>query len=237
MVFKFNDFWDCVLSGIQFIPDTLYAVLVSLIICLILGTVFAVLINAGIFVLSKVISGLFTVLRGVPPTLLFIIIRLFYSTVFAGYIVSHDFGFTIKDIDIIYVGIFSLIVFLLPIITEAIRGALLSVTKDQYEAGYSIGLTALQLYKRVILPQMLPAAIPVLVNNFIILLKSSSLLFLIGVVDIYNGSLKPAHITYGYFEGYVAAGVIYFIIFFIVERIGVMMEKKLTIHKHGKVMG
>lgn len=237
MVFKFQDFWDCILSGIQYIPDTMYAVCISLFICLILGTIMAVLINANIFILSKTISGLFTVLRGVPPTLLFIVIRLLYSTVFAQYIVSHNFGITLRDINIIYVGIISLSVFLLPIITEAIRGALLSIPRNQYEAAYSIGLTGIQTYRRVILPQMLPIATPVLVNNFIILLKSSSLLFLIGVMDIYNGSLKPANITYGFFEGYVAAGVIYFVIFFVVERFGVFLEKKFTVNRHGAVKG
>lgn len=237
MVFKFNDFWDCVVSGIQYVPDTMYAVCVSLVICLILGTVMAVLINADICILSKAVSGLFTILRGVPPTLLFIVIRLLYSTVFAQYIAAHDFGITLRDINIIYVGIVSLSIFLLPIITEAIRGALLSIPRNQYEAAYSVGLTGIQTYRRVIIPQILPIAMPVLINNFIILLKSSSLLFLIGVMDIYNGSLKPANITYGFFEGYVAAGVIYFVIFFAAERFGAFLEKRFAVNKHGTVRG
>jgi L-cystine transport system permease protein len=166
-----------------------------------------------------------------------VIIRLLYSTAFAAFISAHDFGIKLSDIDIIYVGIFSLSVFLLPIITESIRGALLSIPRNQYEAAYSIGLTGRQTFHRVILPQMLPTAMPVLVNNFIILLKSSSLLFLIGVMDIYNGSLRPANLTYGFFEGYVAAGVIYFVIFFIVERLGAFMEKKFAVGKHRAVKG
>jgi L-cystine transport system permease protein len=84
---------------------------------------------------------------------------------------------------------------------------------------------------------MLPIAMPVLVNNFIILLKSSALLFLIGVMDIYNGSLRPANLTYGFFEGYVAAGVIYFVIFFVVERFGAFMERKFAIGKHKAAKG
>lgn len=231
MVFKFDDFLDCLRSGALRIPDTMYAVLISLILGLIFGTIFALVLNAKVPVISRVISILFTLLRGVPVTLLFIIIRLLYSTVFAGFIASHQFGFTIRDINIMCVGIFSLFVFILPIITESVKGALLSVTRDQYEAGYSIGLSRGELFRRIILPQMLPAAVPVLVNNFIILLKSSALLFLIGVVDIYNGALEPSHVTYGYFEGYVAAAVIYYIIFFIVERLGGLLEKKFRFER------
>ncbi|MCI6646279.1 MAG: ABC transporter permease subunit [Oscillospiraceae bacterium] len=231
MVFRFQDFLDCLRAGALRVPDTMYAVLITLLLGLIFGTLFALLLNGEVPAVSKVVSAVFTVLRGIPPTLLFIVIRLLYSTVFAGFIAAHDFGFTIRDIDIMYVGIFSMFVFALPIITESVRGALLSVTRDQYEAGYSIGLSPWPLFRRVILPQMIPAAVPVLVNNFIILLKTSALLFLIGVVDIWNGALEPAHLTYGYFEAYVAAAVIYYVIFFVAEQLGIVLEKIFRVEK------
>ena len=232
MVFRFQDFLDCLKAGAVRVPDTMYAVLITLILGLIFGTIFALLLNAEISVVSKLVSIVFTMLRGVPSTLLFIVIRLLYSTVFAGFIASHDFGFSIRDINIIYVGIFSMFVCVLPSITESIRGALMPSTRPQYHAGYSTGLSRWQLFRRVVVPQMIPAALPVLVNNFIILLKASALLFLIGVVDIWNGALEPAHVTYGYFEGYVAAAVIYYVIFFIAEQLGGLLEKIFWVEKH-----
>jgi L-cystine transport system permease protein len=101
------------------------------------------------------------------------------------------------------------------------------VGRNQFEAGFSIDLTLPQVFRRIIIPQMIPIAAPVLINNFIMLVKASALLYIIGITDISNGSLIPAHITYGYFEGYVATAVIYWGICSLIELAGNQIEKGL----------
>ena len=61
----------------------------------------------------------------------------------------------------IFVAITALSVFGTVIISETVRGAFMSIDSNQYEAGYSIGLTTIQTLKRIIIPQATPVAVPV----------------------------------------------------------------------------
>ncbi len=68
--------------------------------------------------------------------------------------------------------------------TENMRSALESIPKGQTEAGLSVGMTNLQVMYHVILPQAARVAVPVLTNDFIALLKNSSMAFTLGVREI-----------------------------------------------------
>jgi L-cystine transport system permease protein len=228
MVFHPEDFITCLASGVKYIPVTMLAVAIALLLGLFFGALLALLRVSRIPLIPQVVGWLFSVIRGIPAILLFILVRLVYS---AHYVALMSFfypGGAAKKMDPLVPGIIALFIFILPILSEAIRSAILSVGRDQYEAGYSVGMTYGQIFIRVAVPQMAPVAIPILVNNIIILIKVSALLFMIGVVDIYNGSLIPAHVNYGYLEGYFAAGLIYWAIFFLFERLGGFLERRTS---------
>ena len=89
---------------------------------------------------------------------------------------------TIADVDQIWIGIFALSLTAICSVSEAIRGALLSIDKGQDEAGYSVGLTKIQTIYRIILPQMIPIAIPMLTNHVVGLIKASSVVMAIGII-------------------------------------------------------
>jgi L-cystine transport system permease protein len=206
----------------------MYAVLLTLVFGLVVGTLTALVQNLKAPVISQLVTLVFTIIKGTPPILTIILVRLIYTLRFASVAAFFHLKITIRDVNPVYSGILAMFIFILPILSASIQGALSSVGRDQYEAGYSVGLTFRQVFRRIVIPQMIPAAIPVLVNNFIILLKVSALLFMIGITDIYNGSLLPSHVTYGYLEGYIAAGFIYWIIFFGVERAGGKLERYMS---------
>jgi L-cystine transport system permease protein len=109
---------------------------------------------------------------------------------------------------------------------ESIKGAFLSVDKGQYEAGYSIGLTRLQTLKRIIIPQMVPVAIPMLTNNMIGIIKGSSIAMAIGITEVLGGSVIPCSTTYRFLEGYVAAAFIYWGFTVTIEKIAKIIEKR-----------
>jgi L-cystine transport system permease protein len=115
-------------------------------------------------------------------------------------------------------------------ISETIRGALISVDKGQYEAAYSIGLTRMQALRRIILPQAFPVAVPALCNNFIGLIKGSSLAFIISVTDLMNGALITATSNYKYLEAYVASAIVYWVICITIEKVSFIFEKRLSLH-------
>jgi L-cystine transport system permease protein len=84
----------------------------------------------------------------------------------------------------------------------------------------------------VVLPQAFPFAVPVLCNNFIGLIKGSSIVYLITVVDVMNGALTSAQINYRFLEAYIAAAIIYWVMCLTVERVSVILEKHLKKYQY-----
>jgi L-cystine transport system permease protein len=132
----------------------------------------------------------------------------------------------LADVDSIWIGIFALSMSAICSMEESIKGAFLSVDKGQYEAGYSIGLTRLQTLKRIIIPQMVPVAIPMLTNNMIGIIKGSSIAMAIGITEVLGGSVIPCSTTYRFLEGYVAAAFIYWGFTVTIEKIAKIIEKR-----------
>lgn len=111
--------------------------------------------------------------------------------------------------------------------SEYIRASIESVDKGQREAAHSIGMTAFQTMRRIIIPEALVVALPSLGNSFISLVKGTSLVFTCAVVDITAGGKLIAGRNYRFFEMYISLAIIYWIITFIVSRIFTFLEKKM----------
>lgn len=96
--------------------------------------------------------------------------------------------------------------------SETIRAAIESVPKGQLEAGQCVGMTYLQIMRRIILPQALSTAFPPLSNSLIGLVKDTSLAYSVAIVEILATAQRIAARTYDYFWLYCEAGLIYLII-------------------------
>ncbi|MBP2665977.1 MAG: tcyM, partial [Firmicutes bacterium] len=120
-------------------------------------------------------------------------------------------------------------------LSEVMRTALQSVGVGQYEAGYSIGLTTSQVLRRLVIPQALPVAIPLVGSQFISLIKGSAIASLISVVEIINATLYEANGNYKFLEAYVAAGIIYWALCMVVERLVALLERRFGIFSRGGV--
>lgn len=94
--------------------------------------------------------------------------------------------------------------------TENMRSALESVPKGQTEAGLAVGMTNLQVMRHIILPQATRVALPVLANDFIALLKNSSMAFTLGVREIMGQASLVGNSGFKFFEAYLDAFIIYF---------------------------
>lgn len=95
---------------------------------------------------------------------------------------------------------------------ETIRGGIISVPKGQTEAARSLGMSSAQAMRRIILPQALRIIIPPLGNNFVILIKDTSLVSTITVVELTLTAQRLIGSTYKPFEMYVMAAVLYAIL-------------------------
>jgi general L-amino acid transport system permease protein len=113
---------------------------------------------------------------------------------------------------------------------EVIRGGLQAVPKGQHEAGDSLGLTYWQAHRLIILPQAMKISIPGIVNTFIGLYKDTTLVLIIGMMDLLglgNASLADAKWAGLANEVYLFVAIFFFISCFGMSRYSLYLEKKL----------
>lgn len=113
-------------------------------------------------------------------------------------------------------------------ISEIVRGAMQSIDNGQQEAGRSIGLTRLQTIRFVIWPQAFRRMIPPLGNQFIISLKDTSLLVVIGVAELTRQGQEIIATTFRAFEIWLTVGLLYLTMTLVLSRLLRILEKKLT---------
>lgn len=115
-------------------------------------------------------------------------------------------------------------------IAEIVRAGIESLPKGQMEASLSLGLNYRQAMMHVILPQALRRMIPALGNEFITLLKDTSLLSAIAVSEIVKEGRLYISRTYAAFPTYFAVALVYFVLTFLATRLFNRLEYTLRIH-------
>ena len=97
-------------------------------------------------------------------------------------------------------------------VSEIVRGAVQSVDNGQNEAARSLGLSSAQTMMHVIVPQALVRMIPPLGNEFIALIKNSSLVSLLTITDLMHEGQKIISVSYRSLEVYLAIACVYFVL-------------------------
>lgn len=110
---------------------------------------------------------------------------------------------------------------------ETIRGALESVPRGQMEAGYCVGMSYMQIIRRIVLPQALRTAFPSLSNSLIAMVKDTSLAANITVVEMFMATQRIAARTYQHLVLYIEVGMVYLLFCTVLTRLQGMGEKKL----------
>jgi L-cystine transport system permease protein len=214
-------------SAVSYIPTTLLITLAVVVIGLFFGVFVAALRTYRIPVLSHAADGFVIAFKAIPMNLILVVSSIFFVTHFDSIARFLHMTVTIRDVSRIYVGIFALSLPSIAYMSEFIRGSLLSVDKGQYEAGYTVGFTFFQTFRRIIFPQMMLVFVPSLTGIIIALLKATSLVILIGVVDVLNGALIYANLYFSYFEAYLAAALVYWGLSLVIEFLGQALEKRI----------
>ena len=112
-------------------------------------------------------------------------------------------------------------------VAEIVRGGIMSVDAGQIEAGRSLGLGYGTTMVYIVFPQAFKAVLPSLANEFIVLLKETSVAFYIGVADLTQGGLRIRSVTYSNFMPLVAVAIIYWILVVILTRLVSLLERRL----------
>lgn len=218
---------------LRYLPVTIEITIVAMLIGLVIGLVIALAKIYHIPVLEQVGSAYVAFIRGTPlmvliyltyfgiPLLLEGINRKFGTAINTNGIPAIAFAFVALGLND---GAFN---------SETIRSAIQSVDKGEIEAGYSMGMTPFQTFKRIILPEALIVAIPNLGNHFIGLTKATSLAFTVSVVDIMGAAKIQGARGMRYVEVFIDVAIIYWVLCFILAKAVAFIEKKLKANERG----
>lgn len=111
--------------------------------------------------------------------------------------------------------------------SETVRAAISSVPKGQWEAGYTIGMTYMQTFRRIIAPQAFRVAVPPLSNTFIGLFKDTSLASIVTVTEMFRVAQQMANMSYDFLPVYIEAGLIYWCFCWLLFLAQARIEKRL----------
>ena len=111
---------------------------------------------------------------------------------------------------------------------EVIRSGIQAVSHGQIEAAYSLGMNKRQVNFLVILPQAIKIVTPALVNEFVTLIKETSVLAYVGVIEVMRSAQLWNSATFLTFPAYIGAALVYFMVCFPMSRGVVYLEKKLS---------
>jgi arginine/ornithine transport system permease protein len=148
-----------------------------------------------------------TLIRGLPELVLMLLI--FYGGQIAINRLADSQGWGYIDIPPFLAGVLTVGFIFGAYLTETFRGAILAIPKGQSEAALAFGLSRMQVWRRIILPQMVRHAIPGFSNNWLIMIKASALVSIIGLDDMIHRAGLAAATTRAPFTFYMAVALIY----------------------------
>ena len=163
-------------------------------------------------VLNAIGKFYITVVRGIPVVVQLMIC---YFVIFA----SADNG--------VPVAIFAFGVNSGAYVAEIFRAGIMSIDHGQFEAGRSLGFNYFQTMRFIVIPQMFKAVLPTLCNEFIALLKETSVAGYVGVIDLTKAGNTIAGRTFEYFIPLLTVAVIYLVLVVILTNLVGRLERRL----------
>lgn len=208
--------WGARWPILEGVANTLLISALSILLGTLLGVCVGLLLSYGNRIIRFIIRIYSDFLRGTPVFVL--ILACFYILSVVGIQLSA-----------FQAGIFALTLFCSSHVGEIVRGALQAIPRGQTEAAKSIGLTFRTTFFSVLLPQALRQILPTWVNTATEIVKASTLLSIIGVVELLLSVQQVISRTYMSLELYFFAGFVFFLINFAIEKTGRFIERKVAI--------
>jgi len=194
---------------------TVYLSLASLLLSIVLGLLSAVMQSSNLLILRYLAKGYVLFIRGTP---LIMQIYLFF------YIVGTAFGIENRFI----CGVLILSVFEGAYISEIIRGSLLSQDSTQLEAAKAVGFTKKQIMRYIRIPQLTARTLPALTGQFASIIKDSSLLSIIAVIELTQTMREISATNFKLFECYLFLGALYLALTLPVTLISKRLERRFS---------
>jgi polar amino acid transport system permease protein len=212
----FSELWTSKWSILTGVGVTAYISAISILIGTLLGVVVGLILTYGHLTLRIPIRIYTDFLRGTPVFVL--ILACFYILSVIGIQLSP-----------VQAGVFALALFCSSHVGEIVRGALQAIPTGQSEAALAIGMTFPQLFVYILLPQAMRQVLPTWVNTATEIVKASTLLSIIGVVELLLSLQQIISRNFLSLEFYFLGGVLYFLINMVIEKAGRYFERRVAI--------
>ena len=213
-------------AAFKAVPVTLQITAAALILAIPAGFIMALCIIYRIKVLRQLSLLYISFIRGTPIILQILIVYSLMPSLLNAIVKSMGWNINIFNLNPI---IYAFIVFAInnaAQLAELFRSSILAVDKNQHEAALAAGLTPVQSFFRIIIPQALVVALPNLCNLVVLLIKNTSLAFMMTVKDITAVARIEASFSYNYVEAYLVIFVIYIIICVLVQLVFTRLTPK-----------
>ena len=196
----------------------------SFVIGFLLAAVLAPLAVYGKPIVQRFIMGYVGIIRGLPELL--IIFLIFYG----GTVLLTKLAGGYVEVDALTAGIAALSIVAAAYLTEILRGALLSVASGQWEAAMALGFRKPRAFRLVVLPQMMARALPGLGNQWLVILKESALVSVVGLEELMRKSVVAAGATHEPLAFYLTAAALYVMVTGVSTLLLKAYESRLTTH-------
>ncbi len=112
-------------------------------------------------------------------------------------------------------------------VAEIIRGGIMSIDNGQFEAGRSVGFNYVQTMIYIIIPQVFKSILPTLCNEFIVLIKETSVAGYVGIADLTKAGERIRGVTFSAFMPLIAVALIYLVVVIILTQLVKILERNL----------
>lgn len=222
LTFDFSYFLSVVPKIAEALPFTFFVILGSAVLGILAGILVAIVRIARIPVLFQICGAWLSFVRSMPFVLL---LFLMYFTVPAFLRMG---GIDTSVIPKVTYVLAAVVFGFAPVIAEVIRPAYFAIDKGQHEAALVFGLSPWQRIVHVIIPQMVPMLLPPMVNQVIEIVKDTSLMYMLGLMDIMGRANMMIHVNMGRgkLENYIAVALLYWAIVAFLEMVIHYLNKK-----------
>lgn len=219
MVMIIQTYWAMLLKAMG---QTLLLCLLSLVFASIIGMIFG-LMNVGHNRALNLIGTVYVdAVRGVP------LIVLAYFIYFGIPTALQSLGFTNFKLDALQAGTIALSMNCGAYMAEIVRAGIQSVDRGQMEAGRSLGLSYGAGMALIVIPQAIRTMIPSIINQFIITLKDTSILSVIGFPELTNVGKTVMGNTFKPLQAWAIVGIMYLIVITVLSKISKKIERRIN---------
>ncbi|HLP69948.1 MAG TPA: amino acid ABC transporter permease [Rhizobium sp.] len=242
-VIAFNDLYAQVFTVVgKGVFVTVFVTLVAFFLATLLGLCIALLGLSDSLVLRQIARFYVEVIRGIP-----ILVLLFYVA-FVGapaFVVLYNLAVSplvsagwlepmvVRDLSLMWRAIIALMIGYSSFIAEIFRAGFQSVEKGQLEAAMSLGLNRYQRFRLIVFPQAIRVIFPPLSNDFVAMVKDSSLVSVLGVADVTQMAKVYAAGSFRFFETYSIVTYVYLVLTIGLSLVLRRIEKRMREHGNG----